>query len=370
MTAAATPSYPSNPKLEDMLANAREDKNNWQVYGDWLLEQGNAWGEVIVQACAGKDPEELADIDAILEDIDGASVEMKYGAVDHLELAPEESPDDKEGEKKMAETLRLVLEHPAGHLIRSLTLGLPPRVPGDIDWHFEDVIQAMTDVGPLPLLSVLDMTPSAEHMDQDSWRRIGDISSIWKTAPRLTELRLKGSAGSDGGTPIRFGEIDAPHLKTLVFISGGLNEAAPKEIGAGKLPSLERLELYFGRDDYGNNCSMASLEGILSGKSLPKLQTLGLMNSEWEAELIDTVADSEIVKRIKHLDLSKGILADEGVEALIRNASKLRHLESINLDENFISEEAGERVKRALPNVNLGQQREAEDDWRYCVIGE
>jgi hypothetical protein len=284
--------------------------------------------------------------------------------VNRLDLSPEEEDDGE----KMIEVLTNVLKHPAGHHIGSLVLGLPPS--DDTEWNFDGPLSVIAASGTLPLLQSIDMSRDAEHMDQASWRRIGDLSGLWKVAPRLTDLTMQGSAGSDDGVPIRFGKIDAPSLKNLVYISSGLDATAPNEIGAGNLPVLERLELYFGRPDYGNSCKLTDLEGILSGGSLPKLRLLGLMNSEWEGDLIEAVAKSAIVKRLRGLDLSKGILAQEGAEALIANADALRHLESINLDDNYIPDALAGSLKRALPCVNLGKQREPDGEYRFTAIGE
>jgi uncharacterized protein (TIGR02996 family) len=365
------------PELDTMLAENRDDKATWQVYADWLLEQGQSWGEVIVAAGAGKRIKKREDEIAAewLDGLDGVEIKWKGGVVDELVMKPEEAPEEKSDEEKYTGALRRILAHPAGRLVRSLTLGLPPRVPGDIDWHFDDVMEAIAESGPLPLLESVDLTPDAEHMDQQSWRRVGDISGLWKAAPRLRELRLQGSSGSDGGKPIELGKIEAPHLETLVYISSGLSAEAPVALGKAKLPSLKHLELYFGREDYGNSCEIDSLDGILDGRGLPKLETLGLKNSEWEAKLIDAVAQSPIVKRIQTLDLSLGILCTEGAEALIKNASRLGHLKEINLDDNFLQPDQVKAIKKVLPNVAIGAQREPDGDLddpysRYTSVGE
>lgn len=261
------------------------------------------------------------------------------------------------------------MKHPAGHYARKLVLGMPPDE--DTNWHMEGVIEAITSAGPLPFLETLDLSPDADHMDQPSWRRVGDMSGIWAAAPHLKELLLQGSAGSDDGEPIDFGEMDAPHLEKLIFISGGLNKKVPITIGKTNLPKLKHLELYFGAEDYGNNCSVKDLKGILDGSTLPALETLGLMNSPWEADLITAIANSKILPRIKVLDLSKGVLADKAVAALEANAAKFKHLKELNLEDNYLSDEDGKRLKKALPNARVGEQKDDEDpEYRYTSIAE
>lgn len=363
-----------DPKIDDQLAAASNDTKAWQVYADWLLEKGQPWGEVIASALAGKDiSARMDEVLALAGGIDGLELKWKRGVIEELTLTPEEEPDDET--PRMHEALEKLLAHPAGRLVRSMTLGLPPQPAGDIEWNFDGVLEAIGKSGPLPLLERIDMTPDAGHMDQDSWRRLGDFEQIWKAAPRLKELRAKGSAGSDDGVRIRFGKIDAPHLERIVIESSGLDEAAPVDLGNSTLPALKDLELWFGRDDYGCSSTVDSLAGILSGKGLPKLERLALKNSEWEVELIDAVAASAILPRLKELDFSMGILCRDGANALVRHAARFKHLELLNLDDNFLREEDIAAVKQALPNAEFGEQRELEGDLedrysRYTSVGE
>jgi len=363
----------ANEELEAKIALAPGDEVGWKIYADWLLEKSEPWGEVIAQACGGKpnlQRQQEAER-AIGGGIDGAAFEWAFGAISRFELISNEEPDE---ENTVAMVLARALAHPAGRLVRTLTLGLPPRVGGDIDWHYEELIGAIGKAGPLPLLEKVDLSPDAEHMDQTSWRRIGDLRPLWKAAPRLKELRMQGASGSDGGTPIKLGKIDAPHLETFAFESGGLDESVPKDLGAATLPKLKHLELMFGREDYGCSSSVKSLAGILSGKGLPKLETLGLKNSEWEVELIDAIASSKVLPQLKVLDLSMGVLFQDGAAALIKHQAKFAHLKKLILDDNYL-EAQKDALAKAFPMVELGEQRELEgepdDEYsRYTSVGE
>jgi hypothetical protein len=208
-------------------------------------------------------------------------------------------------------------------------------------------------------------------MDQDSWRWVGDLRPLWKAAPRLKELKMMGSAGYNGKLN-KMGDIVAPHLEQLVFESSGLEESVALDIGKAKLPALRELTLYFGRLDYGNSCTMKSLAGILAGKGLPKLESLGLENSEWEVELIEAVAKSAILPRLEHLSFSMGILYKDGPAALIKHAAKFRHLKTLALGENYIGDMKA--IQAVLPNVGKSYQRDLEDEdepsQRYSAVGE
>lgn len=369
-----TQKVPSNPALEDAIRAKPDDAHTWQVYADWLQEQGEGWGEVIGAAARGKPDGTKQDgalgsmLEPMLGGSDAADAVWKYGVLDEFRFEPDEHDD----EYPMDVVLERVLKHPAGHFVRKLSLGLPPHE--DLEWHMEGLAEAVNKAGPLPFLEELDLSVPSEHMDQESWRRVGDVRGIWEACPSLKVLKLRGSAGSDDGPKIKLAPIVAPKLETLIIYSGGLDEAAPVEIGEADFPSLRHLELLFGRDDYGCTSTVGSLAGILAGTGLPKLEYLGLKNSEWEGELIEAIAKSAIVKRLKVLDLSMGILWRDGAAALVKYAGALEHLEHLILDDNFFDEAQAGFIKAALPNAQLGEQKALdepeEDPWRYTSIGE
>jgi hypothetical protein len=157
----------------------------------------------------------------------------------------------------------------------------------------------------------------------------------------------------------------------LIFRSGGLDKKAPLQLGAAKLPKLKRLDLLFGRDDYGCNSTVASLAGILGGAGLPSLVRLGLMNSEWEEPLISAIAKSKLLPRLEVLDLSMGVLDGDATGALLKHADKFTHLKELILDDNYFSEDDQAKLKEALPNARFGEQKDDEDpEYRYTTIGE
>lgn len=366
-----TSKVPDNDALLATLRKSPDDTKSWQVYADWLLEQGETWGEVIGAAARGspsskKQAEARA---ALLADAEEAELKWKHGVIDSFSFAPME----RDEEAPMNVVLERVLKHPAGHFIRTLSLGLPPSEDGE--WHMEELAAAISAAGPLPLLETLDLSEPSEHMDQESWRRVGDIHGIWVAAPNLKVLKLRGSGSRGSEESIKLAPIVAPALETLIIFSGGLDEAAPKEIGAAKLPSLTHLELMFGADDYGNTCTMASLKGLLAGKGLPNLKVLGLKNSEWEEELVEAVAKSSIVQQLEVLDLSMGTLWKKGTEAIVKYASSFEHLKKFILDDNYFEEEHIAAIRQVLKNVEFGEQKAPDDfdgdePYRYATVTE
>ena len=112
--------------LEAMLADNPEDAGTWQVYADALLEHGHAWGQVIAMAAAGKRPkQQQADAAKdLLRELDGSTLEWRFGTLDRVSLVPEEEDSgDDGGEEELtnyAATLKRILKHPAGRLVREL----------------------------------------------------------------------------------------------------------------------------------------------------------------------------------------------------------------------------------------------------------
>lgn len=360
-----TAKLPSHPEFEEAIVAKPDDARGWQVYADFLIEKGESWGEVIAKALQGKPDtaRQKAAEESLLNGAEGTFT-WKFGVLEHFDFQPGE-----EGEEPMHVTLERVLKHPAGHFIRKLTLGLPPNE--DTEWHMEDLAKAIVNAGPLPFLQELDLSPDADHMDQPSWRRLGDVRGIWEAAPHLKVFLAQGAQGSDDGVQAKLAPITAPHLERFVFESGGLTKAVPEELGAASLPSLTHLELHFGRPDYGCTSEVGSLGKLLEGKGLPKLQILGLKNSEWEAELIEAVAKSKLLKQLEVVDFSMGVMSSSSTAALKKYAPAFKHLNELNLEDNYFSEDDQQALKKELPNAVFGTQKDDEDpEYRYTTVGE
>jgi predicted DNA-binding WGR domain protein len=368
---------PDHAKLEAMLADNPDDAATWQVYADSLIQQDDAWGEVIAMAAAGKRPktQQAEATKNLLKDLDGSTLEWRFGTIEKASLCPEEEDSgDSDGDDDTtpyAATLARILKHPAGRLVRELELGLPPN--DDVDWSYDSILPALTGNGVLPLLRVLDMTADAEFMDQDSWRAIGDLSKLWAVIPQIREIRLKGSGNDDESTEL--GTVVAPHLEKFVHISSGLAKDVPIQLGKATLPELRHLELYLGGEDYGNTCKLKSFAGIFEGKGLPRLEYLGIVNSEWERDLIAALAKAPIVKRLKTLDLTKGTMWREAAQALLEYASAFRHLELLDVSDNYFDTQMCAAIKKAIPCANVADQKTLDDPdddepYRYVTVGE
>lgn len=78
-----------------------------------------------------------------------------------------------------------------------------------------------------------------------SWIIQGNYSCLWAAMPQLKELTIMGS------TDLELGQISHENLESLEIICGGLPEYVVQSIQDAHLPSLKKLMLYIGIEDYG-----------------------------------------------------------------------------------------------------------------------
>jgi hypothetical protein len=224
-----------------------------------------------------------------------------------------------------------------------------------------------------PALRALFLGDMVMEECEISWINQTDVTPLLSGFPALEEFGVRG------GTGLGFTALQHTALRRLVVETGGLPAAVVRGIGASDLPALEHLDLWLGTSDYGGDSEAADLEPILSGARLPRLRHLGLRNSEMQDAVAAAVAAAPVVDRLEVLDLSMGVLTDEGAAALLGGRS-LTHLKKLDLHHHYLSEPVEDRVRQTLEpegvEVDLDRadaEENAEDDgtvWRYVAVGE
>ncbi|MFJ1745906.1 STM4015 family protein [Streptomyces sp. NPDC088116] len=204
-----------------------------------------------------------------------------------------------------------------------------------------------------------------------------DLAPLLEAFPGLRELAVRGGEGLD------FPVTGHAGLRSLRVESGGMPPGAAERIAAADLPSLERLELWLGDDNYGGGTTVEQLAPLLAGERKPALRHLGLQNSPIQDELAAAVASAPVVPRLTSLSLSMGTLSDEGAEALL-NGQPLTHLHELDLSHHFLSHDMMLRIWTSLEpagvRVNLYGRNDEEEpyDWddeddhdgRYIAVAE
>ncbi|GGY37129.1 STM4015 family protein [Streptomyces omiyaensis] len=205
-----------------------------------------------------------------------------------------------------------------------------------------------------------------------SWIVQSDVAPLLAAYPALREFGVRG------GTGLAFPSLRHGGLETLVVEAGGLGAEVVRGIAGSDLPALERLELWLGTDEYGGDSSTDDLAPLLSGEAFPALRSLGLCNSSVQDRVAAAVAGAPVVARLDRLDLSMGVLTDEGAAALL-DGQPLTHLRELDLEHHYLSETMTERLTAALAphgvRVVLDDPQSPEDDgdgdvWRYVAVAE
>ena len=198
-----------------------------------------------------------------------------------------------------------------------------------------------------------------------SWIIQTDYSDFYQHFQALESFGVRGGQG------LILGEINLPNLKNLVVETGGLNGDAIDDICNSNLPNLEHLELWLGTDEYGCTVKVEQLRPILDGK-FPNLEYLGLKNYDEQDALAKNLQGAAVLEYIDVLDISMGVLKDEGAEALYNNEALL-NLQHLNCRHHFISNDWMEKLSTKFnkQNINLDDQEDSDDgEWFFVEIGE
>lgn len=180
-----------------------------------------------------------------------------------------------------------------------------------------------------------------------SWIIQGNYGELWKAMPQLKGLTIKGSS------ELTLGEICHENLEELTIICGGLPDNVFEEIQQAKLPNLKKLLLYIGVENYGFNGDEYTIKTLLEKADFPKLEYLGIADSEIQDELAEVVLESKFMGQIHTLDLSCGTLTDKGAELLLKKLPQYPNIKKADLHHHYLSQEMMERLKTELAGVEL-----------------
>jgi hypothetical protein len=112
---------------------------------------------------------------------------------------------------------------------------------------------------------------------------------------------------------------------------------------------------------------------LLNPEIFPKLKHLALGNSSIQNEVTTAVAASPILEQLESLDLSLGVMTDEGAVPLL-TSERLKNLKKLNLHRNYLSKVMADRFVSLGIEVDVGGQEEP-DMWNnelnyYVAVGE
>ncbi|WP_293912086.1 STM4015 family protein [Deinococcus sp.] len=227
-----------------------------------------------------------------------------------------------------------------------------------------EVIEALVAAREkLPRLRVLFFGDIVMEENEVSWIQQGDLSPLLSAYPHLTHLGIRGGEGLSLGT------VRLPELRELIVQAGGLSAEVVREVLSAELPNLEHLELYLGTDNYGATSAPDDLTPLLSAERFPKLNYLGVKNSDYQDAIAQMFAHAPVLERLEVLDLSMGVLTDEGGAALLGSQS-VRRLKKLDLSHHFLSEGLLVQLRALGDFVDLGDAQDPDDEWRFVALGE
>jgi hypothetical protein len=255
--------------------------------------------------------------------------------------------------------------------VRALVVGAWPEAYEGGSGELAEVLTAAREkLTSLRALFIGDMTSEECEI---SWITQSDLTPLLAAFPALEVFGIRGGSG------LSFPPVRHEGLRELVVESGGLSAEVVRGIAACDFPALEKLELWLGTSWYGGDSEVADMADILSGVRLPALRSLGLCDSEIQDRIAAACASAPVVARLDVLDLSMGVLTDEGAEALLAG-QPLTHLKKLDLNHNYLSEEVAEKVRQALEpagvvlDLDRGDADEYEDEdgtvERFVSVGE
>ncbi len=201
-----------------------------------------------------------------------------------------------------------------------------------------------------------------------SWIEQADYSKLWTALPGLEMLTIKGSTG------LELGVIKHANLKSLEIICGGLPVSVIQSIEKADLPNLEELMLYIGVEDYGFDGEVSDIKNLLEKSDFPKLETLGIMDSEIQDEITEVVVKSKYMKQIKKLALSYGTLTDKGGEILLKELPTFGNIKEVDLEYHYLSDEMVAKLGKLPMDVRTDDQQEDDEYdgevYRYPMLTE
>jgi hypothetical protein len=163
-----------------------------------------------------------------------------------------------------------------------------------------------------------------------------------------------------------------PALESFAVETGGLDSDNAKAIAFARWPGLKSLSLQIGSPNYDGDASIDDLRPILDAVGLPRLAHLGIKNCELTDDLVEPLAASRILPQLASLDLAMSTMSDDGAKTMYRFQKAFAHLEKIDLDDNFITDEGKRLLKSTNLNIKFGEQRddEGDPDMRYASAAE
>lgn len=271
--------------------------------------------------------------------------------------------DEAEEGKTLKEKVEAFIESAQATDVESIVIGAWEETYETSPQEALDLIIA--NPHRLPQLKELMIGDMDSEVCEISWIIQADYTHLFAAYPQLERLHIKGSTDLTLSTL----PLQHQHLKALTIECGGLPKSIIETIATAKLPELEYLQLYLGVDEYGFDGALDDLRPLMQKGLFPKLKHLGLVDSEIANEIAIEIANAPVLAQLETLDLSMGTLSDEGGQALL-NSSAIAGLKKLDLHYHYLSNDLVKEFKKMSIMVDISDQQDTEDEWRYPAVTE
>ena len=228
--------------------------------------------------------------------------------------------------------------------------------------YLDGLIERRAELPALKALFIGDMTYEDCEI---SWIIQAGYNPLLAAFPQLRSLRIRGSS------QLKLEAFEHARLEELAIECGGLPSDIANAIAGSTLPALCRLELWLGDDGYGFDGDVGTYARLLDAIDASRLDYLGLRNSQLSDALAAHLAAQPWLGKLETLDLSMGVIGDEGAQAFCESPH-IAGLGTLDLSHHYISDTWQAKL-HALPcKVVLDDPQDAEesDGDRYIAVSE
>lgn len=270
------------------------------------------------------------------------------------------------GRASLSELFEQLAQDPKAGELRALVIGMWEHEGNDA--VPEMLLQHAAKLSQLEALFVGDISCDENEV---SWIEQFELGGVVNAFPKLKHFKARGGMG------LGLSAMNNPSLETLIVETGGMDGQVVRSVCEAKLPNLRRLELWTGSEEYGANVTIEDVMPLLVGTAYPEmrypfpaLKHLGIVNSELADKVAEALRGAKVLDLIESLDLSKGLLSNEGVKALLEE-ERVGKLKRLDISTSYVGdEELIERLEASGPEVIAGEQKDVDEDYWYVELGE
>jgi uncharacterized protein (TIGR02996 family) len=337
-----------SPELEALIEEEPSDPERYLVYADWLQQQGDPRGELIViqyrlattdddRTLGALERDEATLFKKYEDELLGPlatftfhrtshrsyrTFSWRYGFIRAARLSRLYHQFD--------EVHRLLLEHPAARFLERI-LYPSLREP-------ERVLDVLRRRAPATLRSIVVADEDHEG---------SSLRGFWQVLPQLRVLGVNRAIDD-------LGDVEAPSLEELHLAHA--NNRALAAVGRASWPSLKRLHLTLPEAD-----SSAIVASLLRGGAMPMLEHVTVRRwivraqggreglapqDELALELVRAAADRGLAR----LDLEM-VLSAEGAKALLSTPSTLEKIRALHIPSTTVDQGVRAALSRVHPGI-------------------